>query len=271
MSSKSAFVQAPGMGHSFIVNRFDYNQAEPSIGVGIELLDRGEFEIGIALLGAKLATERKERYGQPVTILDGGANMGVFSVFWGAVMGGGCGAPWGRVIAFEPQEWPYYQLCGNICINNTFNVSPRRAALGETAGTIQVPYNHPLVPCNFGGCSLIDDYDSRREFGRNTDAVEQVAIDSLNLKRLDILKLDVEHMEPQAIMGGIETIKRCKPVIIAETLNCGAKAIMDVLPDGYITMHVNAVNALCVHQDDETGDLQRAIAAWKAKAGEKAA
>ena len=41
-------------------------------------------------------------------------------------------------------------------------------------------------------------------------------IDDLNLPILDLIHLDIEGYEKKALTGGIQTIKRCKPVIVLE-------------------------------------------------------
>lgn len=48
------------------------------------------------------------------------------------------------------------------------------------------------------------------------DTVPLVAIDSLDLRDLDFLQLDVEGYEGHALQGGLETIDRCHPVIQVE-------------------------------------------------------
>ena len=41
-------------------------------------------------------------------------------------------------------------------------------------------------------------------------------LDSLNLPRVDFMKIDVEKHEISLIQGGRETINRCKPIIFIE-------------------------------------------------------
>ena len=46
-------------------------------------------------------------------------------------------------------------------------------------------------------------------------------IDSLNLQICDLIQLDIEGFEYQALVGAKETLERCKPVIIVETAHGG--------------------------------------------------
>ena len=257
MSNRSAFVLVSAMGQSLIVNRNDYNPMEPTQGVGIELLEHGTHEIGIGTLVAKLAIERKRAYGQGVVIVDAGANIGHLTCFWARIMDGASGAPWGRILAIEPQEWPFYALCGNVALNNCFNAKCVRAALGATAGYCSFPTMHPIVPHNSGGVHMATD--------NSQPNVELITLDGLKLHRLDILKLDIEGCEPAAIAGGRKTIEKFKPIIIAETLVCGQTALekaMDGL--GYEISAESSINVLCVHKDEINPQLRAALNAVQA-------
>src|SRR5437588_504025 len=119
---RTAFVLASIMGHTMIVNRSDYAEGTEGreVGVGFGLLEHGSHEADIASMVCGLADHRRERLGPGVTIIDGGANIGSHTLTWARHMGGGGPKPWGKVVAFEPQEWPYYALCGNIALNNCF-------------------------------------------------------------------------------------------------------------------------------------------------------
>jgi hypothetical protein len=78
--------------------------------------------------------------------------------------------------------------------------------------------------------------------------VEAITIDSMNLPRLDFLKLDIEGFELNAIRGAKETIKKYKPYLWVEYHILGLDAIRnclneispyDMLPDDW-------QNVLCV-------------------------
>ena len=50
------------------------------------------------------------------------------------------------------------------------------------------------------------------------EEVDLITIDSLNLKDVDIIKVDTEGFEYNVLLGAIKTIERCKPVIQVETI-----------------------------------------------------
>jgi len=236
---RSAFVLAAVAGCAMIVNRLDYAEHTEGreIGVGFGLLERGHHEpAGVHLL-ADIAASRRETAGPGVIVIDGGANIGTYTIPLANFMTG-----WGSIAAMEPQQWPFYALCGNIALNNCFNATASRSALAAKSGTIQCPNLIPDRPVNFGGTSLIEPAAGPMH------TISAKAIDDFALPRLDIIKLDIEGMEPDALDGARETIERCKPVLLVEWIKCGNEPIVERLPN-YQTWSLG-MELLCVHNDD---------------------
>src|ERR1700679_1650413 len=119
-------------------------------------------------------------------------------------------------MAFEAQEKIFYALAGNVVINNCLNVSARYCAVGENCAPIDVPEPDYLVPSSFGSFELRKT-DSNEFIGQTIDyqktkAVPQISIDSLRLRRLDLIKIDVEGMEEDVLKGATESIAAHLPV-----------------------------------------------------------
>jgi FkbM family methyltransferase len=128
------------------------------------------------------------------TIVTGGACCGMHVRFYAKMFK--------HVIAFEPDPLSFYCMSLNAQSDNVVKLN---AAMGP---------NNQMV-----GLSRPD----RTNIGMNqisTDTskflVPMISIDSLNLNNCDIIQLDVEGMEMDAILGSVETIKRCHPVVIGE-------------------------------------------------------
>ena len=58
-----------------------------------------------------------------------------------------------------------------------------------------------------------------RKIGDGNAITNMITIDSLNLERVDYMKIDVEGAEHLVIAGAERTIKKFKPVIYFEDLN----------------------------------------------------
>src|SRR5260370_33566951 len=117
-----------------------------------------------------------------MTILEVGANIGVFTVPLARFVG-----PGGKVIAFEPQRIMFQMLCGNLALNAIDNVFAQRSAVGHSTGSITVPSVDYAKPGNFGAVSLAGSKDR--------EIAPLVTIDSLALPSCHLIKIDVEGME----------------------------------------------------------------------------
>jgi FkbM family methyltransferase len=149
------------------------------------------------------------------TVMDVGANVGNLTLAFAATVGDA-----GRVLAFEPQLYPYMCLCANVALNSLMHcVTVFQVAVGEKAGEIEVPQLNPMQEnTNFGGVSLLDDHTSP------TERVPMVTIDQMKLQSLRLLKCDVEGMEPAVFRGAHDTIMRLRPVIWSECLKARGTA-----------------------------------------------
>ena len=111
------------------------------------------------------------------------------------------------VYTFEPDNLNFYCLSQNV---REKNVIKMQACLG---------YNRDQV-------SLVN---SRGNIGMyhvktgESGIIPTLQIDDLNLDVCDLIHLDIEGFEFEALQGSLETIKRCKPVIALEWLNHSTK------------------------------------------------
>lgn len=128
--------------------------------------------------------------------VDGGAHIGTWSVE--------LARHFERVISFEPARDTFTCLQENT--RGLLNIFTMRAALGAVHA-YGVVVDDPKRPGNTGARFL-------RANGAGDVVVRP--LDELGLEHLDLLKLDVEGHEYEALIGGAETIRRCRPVIIAE-------------------------------------------------------
>ena len=136
-------------------------------------------------------------------VVEAGANIGSHTLFLSRKVG-----PEGCVLAFEPQRLVFQTLCGNVAINSLTNVYCWNMAVGAETGEIVVPVLDPYREENFGGLELQKEGEGER--------VPLVTIDSFQLPKCNMIKIDVEGMEEEVLLGAKDTIARLKPVLYLE-------------------------------------------------------
>lgn len=142
-------------------------------------------------------------------IIDGGANIGFHSIQFAKL------APQGTVYCFEPQPLIFNVLSTNILINGCSDVIKQfRLGLGESIGQElkMTPLKEQIFSehcINYGGRGLTEGDEGEEE-------VQLTTIDSLNLSKLDFIKLDVQGFELNTLKGGESTIKANKPLMFIE-------------------------------------------------------
>jgi len=252
---KIAFILASTDHGMMIVNRFDFqtDKAGQGYGVGFKILDESSYELSEIGIGAYVLQARRTHFGNGVVALDCGANVGTHTVEWARLMTG-----WGSVIAIEAQEQIFHALGGNVTLNNCFNVRLIHAAVGNANGMMKIPSPDYQSPASFGSLELKP--TARPEFiGQEIDyadaalaPVRAVTIDSLALKRLDLLKIDVEGMEAEVLDGARRTIRQSLPVIIVEHLKSDAGQLVETLRHYGYSIAELGLNLLAVHPTDRT-------------------
>jgi FkbM family methyltransferase len=226
-----AFVLVSTNHGTMIVNRHDYAcpPGGSPYGVGFDLLETSTYSQGEVDCALMLLRERRNDRGDGAVAIDCGANIGVHTLEWARLMTG-----WGDVYAFEAQEKLYYALAGNIALNNFLNVRARLAAVGAACGMLPIPHVDYCIPSSFGSLELIKRVDTEYigqpiDYDRVALHVEMLTIDSLNLERIDLIKIDVEGMEMQVLLGAANSIRRCKPHLIIEIIKSNRALIADFL------------------------------------------
>lgn len=172
--------------------------------IGKALIEYGEYSDAEVRVLLKMVPENG-------VAVDVGANIGAVAVPLARRAG--------IVIAFEPQRLVYNQLCGNTALNDLRNLYCLNRAAGREAGQVMVPELDLSREGNFGAMSLL----SRDEFKDHEFLpVDMMTIDQLGLARLDLLKVDVEGMELDVLVGAAGTIERCRPHLCIENDRAGS-------------------------------------------------
>ncbi|WP_257166732.1 FkbM family methyltransferase [Bradyrhizobium sp. SRS-191] len=250
---KLAFVLAASNHGTMIVNRLDYRMVDANrgYGVGYQILQTGAFDPAEVSLAVRLLHVRRKHHGDGAVAIDCGANIGVHTIEWAKAMNG-----WGSVLSIEAQERIYYALAGNIAINNCFNAIAIHAAVSSESGVLNIPSPNYLTPSSFGSLELrqrpnTEFIGQAIDYANDTVEVRKLPLDDFNLPRCDLIKLDVEGMEIEALEGAAATIERCTPIMMIEKIKTDANQLRQWLERrGYKTVDAD-INMVAIHSRDK--------------------
>jgi FkbM family methyltransferase len=129
-------------------------------------------------------------------VVDAGAFIGDHTIAYLKAVG-----PEGKVFAFEPNPAAYSCLCHNCPEAVTMN-----SGLSDKEEFVDY----------FGNSNA-----GAGHIGHDLGSTQLIPLDSLNLRRCDFLKLDIEGCEYEALIGAEKTIRQHRPILWVE-VNEGA-------------------------------------------------
>ena len=139
-------------------------------------------------------------------VLDIGAHAGTYSMH----LSEHCKT----VYAFECQRRTYYQLCGNISINNFSNIVAHNVALSGPENKNK-ELTLRIISDDGGGSSILDLPINQKKLSE--EKVICKTLDSFDISHISFIKIDVEGSELDVIRGAVQTLKRNKyPPILFE-------------------------------------------------------
>jgi FkbM family methyltransferase len=195
---------------NFVIDEFDL--------IGNFIKNNGYWEYHLYQIYSKLIND--ESY-----CVDAGANIGFHTVQFGFLGK--------KVYSFEPQSYVYNQLCANILFNGLDNkIEPHRLGLGDKQEKQQM-WNIEHEDWvgngahNWGGRGVIQDSldvnrATKNEY-REEDIINIITLDSLNIPKCDLMKIDIQGYEYNMLKGSEILIKNNKPIIFIENYDglCG--------------------------------------------------
>lgn len=138
------------------------------------------------------------------TVIEVGANIGSLTVPLAQFVG-----PQGTVVAFEPQRILFQNLCANIALNGHTNVKAQNLAVGKENGSVVLPYIDYSKSGIFGSHSI--------EGATDGESVGLIALDKyLKTPKCRLIKIDVEGMEEDVILGATALINHLHPFLYVE-------------------------------------------------------
>ena len=162
-----------------------------------------------------------------MTYYDVGANVGFFAMIAARLLG-----PSGHVVCFEPLPENARQIEYNARLNGFSNIAVRCEALG---GSNRSDVFNTSVEPTWGMLSTVGKPPVQAS-GQIT--VEVRTLDSLSgaggLPRPDVIKMDIEGAEAEALNGALATLGTARPILVIELhrTNDAVMAVLDKL--GYV-------------------------------------
>ncbi len=140
------------------------------------------------------------------------------------------------VFTFEPNALSFHCLVNNCQGENIIKMN---VALGKNPGRVK---SFTVAPNNTG-------MNQVKDSGDDIYYVPMIALDSLALTDIDLIELDLEGYEYDALLGAKETIERNKPVLIIENAADEVKQFLSTL--GYVEWKkINRLDSLFVLESD---------------------
>jgi FkbM family methyltransferase len=150
--------------------------------------------------------------------VDAGANIGFHTIQFGFLSK--------KVYAFEPQRYVFNQLSANILFNGLDNIiDSYRLGLGDKEETCQlwnIEHENWVGDGshNWGGRGIIQDtldYErANNNVFREEDNIKVIPLDSLNIPKCNLIKLDIQGYEYKFLQGAKKLIDSFKPIIFLE-------------------------------------------------------
>lgn len=141
------------------------------------------------------------------TVVQAGGCMGMYPLYYSNLFK--------NVLTFEPDEENYYCLERNC---DRPNIHHEMAGLGATNEPMKLV---KLNPVNAGMHRVVSEdviKNNQQPIPEQLISnVKMLTIDSLNLHACDLIHLDVELYELEALIGAEETLDRFSPVVVVET------------------------------------------------------
>ena len=114
------------------------------------------------------------------------------------------------VYSFEPQKYIHDLQKLSITENNISNIKLFNCGLGDVNEYKEMsPIKYDSASINMGDLSV----------GSGGEKIEIKTIDSLEISKVDFIKIDVQGYEKHVLIGSKNTIKNSKPIIIIEMEN----------------------------------------------------
>jgi FkbM family methyltransferase len=148
---------------------------------------------------------------QGITAVDLGGNIGMVTVYLSKKIGTN-----GKVYVYEPDGGNFKILNENVRLNGASNVEAIQKGIWNSDGVLDF-YSGGNYTSSFQKTSYIEKKSGKYQVEHVPVTTLDKEVARLGINRLDLIKIDIEGSEAEALDGAAETIKRFHPDLIIET------------------------------------------------------
>ena len=120
----------------------------------------------------------------------------------------------GKVIAIEPEKNNFKILKKNIKLNNLNNV----IVINKGCFSKRATLTFYLDGVGTGGHSLVNKSVGDEKIKIEVDSLDNI-LKELKIKKIDLMKVDVEGAEADVLEGAVKTLNKSHPKIVFEAWN----------------------------------------------------
>ena len=184
---------------------------------------------------AKILTDHAK---EGTTAIDMGAYIGTHAMSLVDAVG-----KKGTVHVFEPQPWAYNGIVKTMDKNKIKNAKVHNVGISDKKGSLQ------FCSDASGSSSICTERRPSKKVWAEIYNIPVITLDSLKIKNISVMKIDVEGHELSALKGARKTIEDSRPVIVIEVWRKrgqridNVKAFLKTL--NYRVEHISADDFIC--------------------------
>ena len=154
----------------------------------------------------------------------------------------------GKVYVFEPQTWAYNGILKTIKKNNIKNAKVFNVGMSDKKGSLKFCSDFS------GSSSICSERRQSKKVWNEIYTIPVITLDSLKLKNVSIMKIDVEGHELNALMGAKKTILSNRPIIVIEVWRKRTNRLDNITKFihslNYSINHISADDFICYPIDE---------------------
>ena len=184
---------------------------------------------------AKLLTDYAK---EGTTAIDMGAYIGTHAMTLVDAVG-----KKGKVHIFEPQPWAYNGILKTLARNKIKNANVHNVGISDKKSSLK------FCSDSSGSSSICSERRPSKKVWPEIYDIPVITLDSLKIKNVSVMKIDVEGHELNALKGAKKTILDSKPVIVIEIWRRRGTRLKDITAFlktiNYTIKHISADDFIC--------------------------